>query len=282
MILKESIEHFYAQGSSLRDKAGAQQAVHELRFFLNNGEVRAAFPSKGHDELGGWAVNEWVKKGILLGFRVGELTEIHGHELMHFFDKNVFPLRKLTVSHDVRLVPGGSAVRDGAYLGRSVIIMPPSYVNIGAYVDEGTMLDSLVLVGSCAQIGKHVHVSTGARIGGVLEPVQALPVIVEDDVFIGGNTGVFEGTVVKRRAVIAAGVTLTRSTPVYDLVRQTILKATTQVPLIIPEGAVVVPGTRPLTSPYAHQHQLGVATPVIVKYRDAQTDAATAIEEALR
>jgi 2,3,4,5-tetrahydropyridine-2-carboxylate N-succinyltransferase len=272
MILKESIEQFFAEGVRLSDKAAAQQAFNELRFFLNNGDIRAALPSPAHTETGGWVINEWVKK----------LIEIGSIESMRFFDRNVFPLRKLSLEHDVRVVPGGTAIRDGVFLGRSVIVMPPSYVNIGAYIDTGTMIDSHVLVGSCAQIGRHVHLSTGARIGGVLEPVQALPVIVEDESFIGGNAGIFEGTVVKRRSVIAAGVTLTRSTPVFDVVHGRIISGSAATPLIIPEGAVVVPGTRSLPQPYAKEHGLGLATPIIVKYRDAHTDAATALEDILR
>jgi 2,3,4,5-tetrahydropyridine-2-carboxylate N-succinyltransferase len=282
MILKESIEQFYAEGEHLSDRGAAQQAFNELRFFLNNGEIRAASPSNSHKDSGGWMINEWVKKGILLGFRIGEMIEIGTYESMRFYDRNVFPLRKLTLEHEVRIVPGGTAVRDGAFLGKSVVVMPPSYINIGAYIDESTMIDSHVLVGSCAQVGKHVHLSTGARVGGVLEPVQALPVIIEDETFVGGNSGIFEGTVVKRRAVIAAGVTLTRSTPVYDVVRGVIISGSSNKPLIIPEGAVVVPGTRSLERPFAKEHGLGLATPIIVKYRDARTDAATALEDVLR
>lgn len=282
MILKESIEQFFSEGDHLSDKGAAQQAFNELRFFLNNGDIRAASPSPANAETGGWVINEWVKKGILLGFRIGELIETGSLESMRFFDRNVFPLRRLSLDHDVRVVPGGTAIRDGAFLGRSVIVMPPSYVNIGAYIAEGTMIDSHVLIGSCAQIGARVHLSTGARIGGVLEPVQALPVIVEDDAFVGGNAGIFDGTVVKRRAVVAAGVTLTRSTPVYDVVHGKIISGSANKPLIIPEGAVVVPGTRPMEQPYAKEHGLGLATPIIVKYRDAHTDAATALEAILR
>jgi 2,3,4,5-tetrahydropyridine-2-carboxylate N-succinyltransferase len=282
MILRDHIEQFFAEGDHISDRTAAQQAFNELRFFLNNGELRAASPGTGPNSCAGWAVNEWVKKGILLGFRIGDLADFSVNEHVRFFDRHVLPLRKLTLEHQVRVVPGGTAIRDGAHLGRNVVVMPPSYINIGAYVDEGTMIDSHALVGSCAQVGKRVHLSAGASLGGVLEPIQALPVIVEDDVFIGGNTGIFEGTIIKRRAVIAAGVILTRSTPVYDLANVRVIRATPQMPLVIPEGAVVIPGSRPLAQPFAKEHGLSVSTPIIVKYRDDRTDAATVLEESLR
>ena len=282
MILQERIEEIYAEGDRPRDRNAALQAFNELRFFLNNGEVRAASPSTSPQSHGGWIANNWVKKGILLGFRIGELADLSLNDQMRFFDRHVLPLRRLTLESGVRIVPGGTAIRDGAFLGRHVVIMPPSYVNIGSYVDDGTMIDSHSLVGSCAQVGKRVHLSAGAHLGGVLEPIQAVPVVVEDEVFIGGNTGIFEGTIVKRRAVIAAGVILTRSVPVYDLVHGQIIRASGDVPLIIPEDAVVVPGSRPMQTSFAREHSLHVNTPIIVKYRDARTDAATALEEGLR
>jgi 2,3,4,5-tetrahydropyridine-2-carboxylate N-succinyltransferase len=228
-------------------------------------------------------VNAWVKKGILLGFRHGDLADASmDHGRLPFFDKDTLPLKRLEAAAGVRIVPGGSSVRDGAFLGRGVIAMPPTYVNIGAYVDEGSMIDSHALVGSCAQVGKRVHVSAGAQIGGVLEPVGALPVCVEDDVLLGGLTGLFEGAVVKRRAVIAAGTVLTGSTPVYDLPNGRILRPEGGFPLVIPEGAVVVPGARAVTVGAGRDWGLSLATPVIVKYRDERTDARTELEAWLR
>lgn len=280
MALKDHIEAFYEQDLKQMDRNAALRAFHELKFFLNGGEVRAAHRSQ--DSPTGWQVNDWVKKGILLGFRLGELTEIPLSDHHLFFDKSTFPLKKLTVDHQVRLVPGGSSIRDGSFVAKGVVIMPPAYINTGAYVDEGTMIDSHALVGSCAQIGKRVHVSAAAQIGGVLEPVGALPVIIEDDVLVGGNSGVYEGTVVKRRAVLAAGVVLTGSTPLYDLVHDTIHRRTNDRPLVVPEGAVVVPGSRTVGKPFARKHGLSLYAPVIVKYRDESTDAATALEESLR
>jgi 2,3,4,5-tetrahydropyridine-2-carboxylate N-succinyltransferase len=226
-------------------------------------------------------VNAWVKQGILLGFRLGKLTPMRwgGAE---FLDRHLYPPRAFTLADGVRLVPGGTSIRRGACLCAGVVVMPPTYVNVGAYVGENTMLDSHVLVGSCAQIGARVHLSAGCQIGGVLEPVGASPVIVEDDAFIGGCTGLFEGVIVKRGAVIGAGVMLTRATPIYDLVNGCILRAESDLPLIVPENAVVVAGSRPSNAPFAQQHGVHLYTPVIVKYRDARTDAATALEETLR
>jgi 2,3,4,5-tetrahydropyridine-2-carboxylate N-succinyltransferase len=244
---------------------------------LERGEVRAAEP--GPD---GWQVNAWVKKGILLGFRLGKLVELEPAGPLRFLDKDTYPLRRLTLADGVRVVPGGSSVRAGAYLAPGVVMMPPAYVNVGAYVGEGTMVDSHALVGSCAQIGKRVHLSAGAMIGGVLEPVGALPVVVEDDVLVGGNTGVYEGAIVGRRAVLGAGVVLTASTTVYDIPRGTTYRRSGAAALRIPEGAVVVPGSRPASGAFAKEHGLCLSTPVIVKYRDEKTDAATALEEALR
>lgn len=250
----------------------------EFKRQLNEGRIRAAEPRQGR-----WIVHAWVKKGILLGFRIGELTEYEIGGIFRFSDKETYPLKELEgVQRGIRVVPGGTAIRDGAYIASGVVIMPPSYINVGAYVDEGTMVDSHVLVGSCAQIGRRVHLSAGAQIGGVLEPPGAWPVIIEDEVLVGSQCGVFEGTIVQRRAVLGAGVILTRSTPVYDIVRETVYRGTAEEPLVIPEGAVVVPGTRPIPGDFARAHGLSLSTPIIVKYRDARTDARTALEEILR
>lgn len=245
---------------------------------LNGGKIRSAERSDG-----GWCANEWVKKGILLGFRQGKLKDYSGNSGFSFFDKDTFPLRPLHLPDGVRVVPGGTSVRNGCYLAPGVVIMPPAYVNVGAWIDEGTMVDSHVLVGSCAQIGRRVHLSAGTQIGGVLEPVGALPVIIEDDVMIGGNSGVYEGTIVEQGAVIGAGTILTSSIPVYDLVEGTIRRGSKDQPLVIPKRAVVVPGSRPVkNSGFAALHALHLACAVIVKYRDDKTDSATALESALR
>jgi 2,3,4,5-tetrahydropyridine-2-carboxylate N-succinyltransferase len=254
------------------------RAVFEgFRAGLEAGTIRAAEPGPR-----GWAVNGWVKRGILLGFRLGRLVEMTPAGPLRFFDKDTFPPQGLSAEKNVRVVPGGTAVRSGAYLAPGVVVMPPAYVNVGAYVDEGTMIDSHALVGSCAQVGKRVHLSAGAMLGGVLEPVGALPVIVEDDVLVGGNCGVYEGTIVGRRAVLGSGVLLTGSVTVYDLVKKTMHRRSAESPLRIPEGAVVVPGTRRLEGSFPERYGLSLSTPVIVKYRDEKTDAATALEEALR
>ncbi|HXG35327.1 MAG TPA: 2,3,4,5-tetrahydropyridine-2,6-dicarboxylate N-succinyltransferase [Bryobacteraceae bacterium] len=248
---------------------------------LNEGRIRAAEPDPSCRS--GWRVNGWVKKGILLGFRMGALVDMSVHPArLPFFDKATYPLKRLTVASGVRLVPGGSSIRDGAFVARGVTCMPPMYINTGAYVDEGTMVDSHALIGSCAQIGKNCHISAGAQIGGVLEPVGALPVIIEDEVLVGGNCGVYEGTVVKRRAVLASGVILTRSTPVYDLVRGEIHTASDEEPLVIPENAVVVAGARPVRQGPGKDWGLSLYTPVIVKYRDARTEARIRLEDVLR
>jgi 2,3,4,5-tetrahydropyridine-2-carboxylate N-succinyltransferase len=232
-------------------------------------------------------VNAWVKRGILLGFRIGAIEEMNGRHptgasILSFVDKSTYPARRFNAADGIRIVPGGSSVRSGAFVARGVVIMPPAYVNVGAFIEEGTMVDSHALVGSCAQIGKRVHLSAAAQIGGVLEPVNASPVIIEDDVLVGGNTGVYEGTIMRRRAVLAAGTILTRGTPVYDVVNGAILKATAETPLVIPEGAVVVPGSRAVTAGYGKQMGLSVYTPVIVKYRDEKTDLSTTLEDLLR
>lgn len=248
---------------------------------LNEGRVRAAEPDPTSPS--GWRVNAWVKKGILLGFRMGALVDMGAESMRQpFFDKATWPLRRLSVESGVRVVPGGSSIRDGCYLGRGVTCMPPMYINAGAWVGEGTMVDSHALIGSCAQIGRNCHISAGAQIGGVLEPVGALPVIIEDEVLVGGNCGVYEGTVVKRRAVLGAGTILTRSTPVYDLVREKVYAASDEQPLIIPEEAVVVPGARAISQGPGKQWGLALYTPVIVKYRDDRTDARIQLEELLR
>ena len=289
--LRARIERYFAAGADAIGDDDALGTFIELRHALEGGDVRAAEPDPASPT--GWRVNAWVKRGILLGFRVGELTDhsilgvvgtgIFGRNLqMTFIDKDTYPARRFVPEDGVRIVPGGTAVRSGAYVARGVVVMPPAYVNAGAYIDEGTMVDSHALVGSCAQIGKRVHLSAAAQIGGVLEPVNASPVIVEDDVLVGGNTGVYEGTVVRRRAVLAAGTILTRGTPVYDVVNGTILKATVEMALIIPEGAVVVPGSRAVTGGHGKTMGLSVYTPVIVKYRDEKTDLSTALEDLLR
>jgi 2,3,4,5-tetrahydropyridine-2,6-dicarboxylate N-succinyltransferase len=248
---------------------------------LNRGEIRAAEPHAGGST--GWRANTWVKKGILLGFRMGSIVDmsIDAHR-QPFFDKSTYPVRRISVNEGVRVVPGGSSIRDGAYIARGVICMPPMFVNVGAYVDENTMIDSHALVGSCAQIGRNCHLSAAAQIGGVLEPVGALPVIIEDDVMIGGNCGVYEGTVVKKGAVLGTGTILNRSTPVYDLIRDAIYSAKEDQPLIIPENAVVVPGSRAITHATGAKWGLSLQCAVIVKYRDAKTGARVQLEDLLR
>ena len=245
---------------------------------LDKGEIRAAEKRSGR-----WQVNHWVKQGILLGFRLGSVVDFSVNEHFQFRDKKTYPPKDLrTASPSVRMVPGGSSVRRGVYLGPQVTLMPPMYINAGAYVGEGTMVDSHALVGSCAQIGRRVHLSAGSQVGGVLEPVGALPVIIEDDVMVGGNCGIYEGTIIRNRAVVGAGTILTGSTPVYDLVNERIYRRSAQTPLTIPENAVVVPGSRPARGEFASRHGLHVSCPVIIKYRDTATDAATALEELLR
>lgn len=281
MSLQETIEHWFAQGAAAVGDAAAEAAFYELRAALEAGTLRSAEPCTASDNPIGWRVNAWVKRGILLGFRLGGMQET-GCGSLAFVDKNTYPARRFGVGDGVRVVPGGSSVRSGAYLAKGVVMMPPAYVNVGAYVDEGTMIDSHALVGSCAQIGRRVHLSAAAQIGGVLEPVNASPVIIEDDVLVGGNTGVYEGTIVRRRAVLAAGTVLTRGTPVYDLAKGEVLKATADMPLIIPEGAVVVPGSRAIHKGRGAEWGLSVSTPVIVKYRDDKTELSLALEDLLR
>jgi len=279
-MLENDIKDLVAAGAAAgRDKARA--AFAQLREALSSGQVRAAEPDASSPL--GWRVNLWVKQGILLGFRFGDMVDASmDHGKLPFYDKDTLPLKKPGLGAGVRIVPGGSAIRDGAYLAAGVICMPPMYVNIGAYVGEGSMIDSHALVGSCAQVGARVHVSAAAQIGGVIEPVGALPVIIEDDVLIGGNTGIYEGAIVRTRAVIAAGTVLTGSTPVYDLVKGEIIKPTADRPLVVPEGAVVVPGARAVTSGKGVEWGLSLATPVIVKYRDSRTDTRTELEAWIR
>lgn len=278
--LEARIEQYFAAGNAAVGDKDALAAFLELRAALEAGTFRSAEPDAAAPT--GWRVNAWVKRGILLGFRLGSLTDMSCGNTLSFVDKATYPARSFTPEDGVRIVPGGSSVRSGAFVARGVICVPPMWINVGAYVDENTLVDSHALVGSCAQIGKRVHLSAAAQIGGVLEPVNASPVIIEDDVLVGGNTGVYEGTIVRKRAVLAAGTILTRGTPVYDVVNGTILKATAEMPLIIPEGAVVVPGSRAVTGGYGKQMGLSVYTPVIVKYRDEKTDLSTTLEDLLR
>jgi len=279
MLQSEILKLVDDGASASRDEA--REAFARLRHALASGQVRAAEPDANAPS--GWRVNAWVKQGILLGFKFGDLVDVSmDHGNLPFYDKDTLPLRQPGLNAGVRIVPGGSAIRDGAYLAPGVICMPPMYVNIGAWVGEGSMLDSHVLVGSCAQVGARVHVSAGAQIGGVIEPIGALPVIVEDEALVGGNTGIYEGAIVKRRAVVGAGTVLTGSTPVYDLVRGEIIKPTADRPLIIPEGAVVVPGARAVAGGKGPEWGLSLATPVIVKYRDSRTDTRTELETWIR
>jgi 2,3,4,5-tetrahydropyridine-2-carboxylate N-succinyltransferase len=256
----------------------ARRAFASLKLALHQGTIRAA----ERDADGTWRVNGWVKRGILLGFRLGVLVDAGTAGPMRFFDKDSFGVRATTIDEGIRIVPGGTAVREGSYLARGVIVVPPAYVNVGAYVDEGTLIDSHALVGSCAQIGKRVHLSAAAQIGGVLEPAGAMPVIIEDDVLVGGNCGVYEGTIVRQRAVLAPGVLLTGGTAVVDLVHDRILRREGDSPLEIPEGAVVVPGSRSVTHGSGQARGISLYAPVIVKYRDERTDAAVQLEDLIR
>ena len=279
-MLETDIATLVAAGAAA-DRDAARETFARLREALSAGTVRAAEPDPRSPA--GWRVNTWVKQGILLGFRFGETIDVSmDHGRWPFYDKDTLPLKKPGSSAGVRIVPGGSAVRDGAYIAPGVICMPPMYVNIGAYIGEQSLIDSHALVGSCAQVGARVHVSAGAQIGGVIEPVGALPVIVEDEALIGGNTGIYEGAIIKTRAVIAAGTVLTGSTPVYDLVNGQVIKPTAELPLIIPEGAVVVPGARAVTAGKGPDWGLSLSTPVIVKYRDSRTDTRTELETWIR
>jgi 2,3,4,5-tetrahydropyridine-2-carboxylate N-succinyltransferase len=277
MPLREDIEALSARAGS-EFGADDRALFDQFKIALNRGEVRAA--ERAPD--GTWKSNSWVKQGILLGFRMGQLVDMSASSVLRFFDKETYRTRPTTLNENIRIVPGGSSIREGAYIASGVVCMPPMYVNVGAYVDEGTMIDSHALVGSCAQIGKRVHLSAAAQIGGVLEPVGAVPVIIEDDVMVGGGCGVYEGTIVRERAVLAAGTILTGSTPVYDLAREKIYQRTAEAPLEIPAGAVVVPGARNVKSEAGRGWGLSLYAPVIVKYRDEKTDASVQLEDYLR
>lgn len=296
MNLQTRIERLYG-GKGASPPEESLKAFAELKAGLNEGRIRAAEPDPASPT--GWRVNAWVKKGILLGFRIGQVVEMSlrvpdgmpaamtpatpaGGAGFQFRDKHTYPLQKLPAGRNIRMVPGGSSIRDGCYLGRGVICMPPMYVNAGAYVDDETLIDSHALVGSCAQIGKRCHLSAAAQIGGVLEPVGALPVIIEDEVLVGGNCGVYEGTVVGRGAVLAAGTILTGSTPVFDLVHDAVYRREGEVPLRIPPGAVVVPGARAVSKGRGRELGLSLYTPVVVKYRDEKTDVASQLEDLIR
>ena len=276
MSLKEKIEAMFARSEF---DAEDREVYEDFKSELRRGEIRSA--QRGED--GTWRANAWVKQGILLGFRMGKMSEMSlPTETLRFFDKDTFPLRPMSLDDGVRIVLGGSAIRDGSYVAPGVVVVPPAYINVGAYVDEGTMVDSHALVGSCAQIGKRVHLSAAAQIGGVLEPVNAAPVVIEDDVLVGGNTGVYEGTVVRERAVLASGVILTRSTPIFDLPNETIIKSDGDKPLEVPAGAVVVQGSRGITKGFGQENGLSIYCPIIVKYRDEKTDSSTKLEDYLR
>jgi 2,3,4,5-tetrahydropyridine-2,6-dicarboxylate N-succinyltransferase len=286
--LQQSIERHFAAGAEAVGDRTAMDDFLALRAALESGQLRSASPDPA--SLTGWRVNTWVKQGILLGFRLGVLTDFPPSEssscALSFVDKHTFPARHFSASEGIRLVTGGSAIRAGAYVARGVVCAPPMYINTGAYVDEGTMVDSHALVGSCAQIGKRVHLSAAAQIGGVLEPINASPVVIEDDVLVGGNCGIYEGTIVRKGAVLAAGTILTRGTPVFDLVHGEILRVAEDLPLIVPENAVVVPGSRAVSKgkghPNAEAWGLSLYAPVIVKYRDEKTDLSTTLEDLLR
>ena len=288
-LIEELFDHPPGSAGSVLRNAALRETYSEedRRIFqkfkdaLNAGEVRAAEPHASSPS--GWRVNAWVKKGILLGFRMGSIVEMGPYPTAQpFLDKSTYPVKTLHPSDGVRLVPGGSSIRDGSYVARGVVCMPPMFINVGAYVDEGTMVDSHALIGSCAQVGKNCHISAGAQIGGVIEPVGAMPVIIEDEVMIGGNSGVYEGTVVKKRAVLGTGTILNASTPVYDLVRDTVYSAADDEPLVIPEQAIVVPGAREVKHAAGAKWGLSLYAAVIVKYRDAKTDSRVRLEEFLR
>lgn len=277
MDIQERIEKAFTKIDTCGPDPSIFELFQEFKNGLNTGQIRAA--EKRGDE---WISHSWVKKGILLGFKIGVIEKFSINEQFVFYDKHTFPLKSISIENGVRIVPGGSAIRDGVYLGKNVTCMPPMYINVGAYVDDGTMIDSHVLVGSCAQIGKRVHLSAGTQIGGVLEPIGSLPVIIENDVFIGGNCGIYEGAVVSEKAVIGAGTILTGSIPVYDLIYDTIHIKTETRPLIIPPRAVVVPGTRPILQGRGKELGLSIYSPIIIKYRDEKTDQTVKLEELLR
>ncbi|HEX6124445.1 MAG TPA: 2,3,4,5-tetrahydropyridine-2,6-dicarboxylate N-succinyltransferase [Pyrinomonadaceae bacterium] len=276
MELRNKIEELFTRDAFGDDD---RTVYEDFKSALRSGAIRSA----EKDADGNWHANTWVKQGILLGFRMGKMVEMSKPtETFRFFDKDTFPLRPMSLADGVRIVMGGSTIRDGSYVAPGVVLVPPCYVNVGAYVDEGTMIDSHALVGSCAQIGKRVHLSAAAQIGGVLEPVNAAPVVIEDDVLVGGNTGVYEGTVVRERAVLASGVILTRSTPLFDLPNSLVIKSEGERPLEVPAGAVVVQGSREITTGFGKENGLSIYCPIIVKYRDEKTDASTKLEDYLR
>ena len=275
--LSERIQRLAATSGDQLDTREAESAVGELIALLNSGAVRAAAPASD----GRWVAETWVKQGVLLGFRVGQLRDFSDGALS-FFDKHTYPLKPVGLDDRIRIVPGGSSIRTGSYVAPGVVCMPPMYVNVGAYVDEGSMIDSHALVGSCAQIGKRVHLSAAVQIGGVLEPVGATPVVVEDDVFLGGGCGIYEGCIVRRGAVLAPGVILTGATRIYDLVHGEVISRSEHGSLEVPENAVVVPGSRTVKTEFAEDHGISLYAPIIVKYRDERTDASTTLESALR
>jgi len=278
--LQTEIELIFSFTTKLTDidRQRALDAFYAFKDALNRGKVRAA--SRRND--GQWQVHAWVKRGILLGFRLGEMVDYSIDDNFRYFDKETYPTKRLTITDGVRVVPGGTTVREGAYLAPGVTIMPPAYINVGAYVDEGTMVDSHALVGSCAQVGKRCHISAAAQIGGVLEPVGALPVIIEDEVLVGGNCGVYEGTIVRERAILGSGVILTGSTPIFDAVKGEVYRREGDKPLEVPAGAVVVPGSRAITVGAAKDWGLSVYAPIIIKYRDDKTEASVQLEDFLR
>jgi len=279
--LESQIESFFSIPASELTALRRQEALGvftEFKSALNRGEIRAA--SRNND--GQWIVNQWVKRGILLGFRLGAMVDYSIDDNFRYFDKETYPTKHVTINDGVRIVPGGTTVREGAYLGQGVTIMPPAYINVGAFVDDGTMVDSHALIGSCAQVGKRCHISAAAQIGGVLEPVGAMPVIVEDEVLVGGNCGVYEGAIVRERAILASGVILTGSTPIFDAARGEIYRREGNKPLEVPAGAVVVPGARAITVGPAKDWGLSVYAPVIIKYRDEKTEASVKLEDFLR
>jgi 2,3,4,5-tetrahydropyridine-2-carboxylate N-succinyltransferase len=279
--LESQIESFFAIPASELTGERKQEALavfSEFKSALNRGEIRAA----SRNAEGQWIVNQWVKRGILLGFRLGAMVDYSIDDNFRYFDKETYPTKRVTINDGVRIVPGGTTVREGAFLGQGVTIMPPAYINVGAYVDSGTMVDSHALIGSCAQVGKRCHISAAAQIGGVLEPVGAMPVIIEDEVLVGGNCGVYEGAVVRERAILASGVILTGSTPVFDAVRGAIYRRQGDKPLEVPTGAVVVPGARAISVGPAKDWGLSVYAPVIIKYRDEKTEASVKLEDFLR
>src|SRR5271155_4852617 len=278
--ISREIERLFDENPGLYTDAHLR-LFQQFKDALNSGEIRAAEPDSGR--ASGWRVNTWVKKGILLGFRIGKIVDMSIDAARQpFFDKSTYPVKHMSADSGVRIVPGGSSIRDGCYVAKGVTCMPPMYINVGAYVDEGTMVDSHALVGSCAQIGRKCHIPAAAQIGGVLEPVGALPVIIEDEVLLGGNCGVYEGTVVKKQAVLGTGTILNKSTPVYDLVRGEVYRATDDQPLVVPEGAVVVAGSRAVTIGPGRDWGISIYTPVVVKYRDDKTGTRIQLEDLLR